>query len=409
MTNSAAAGAPPASGPALGCRRDDFRLRPGEPYLNCAYMGPLPRRAEEAGVAALARKRHPSDVTAPDAFWECDRLRASFAELLGADEPERVAIQPGVSYGVATAARNLPVERGQNVVLTHEQFPGNVYAWRRLAGERGAELRAVGPTEPRSAGPPARPRGRGASWNERLLEAIDDRTAVVSVPHVHWTDGTRFDLAAIGARCREVGAALVVDGTQSIGALPFDVSEIQPDAVVCAAYKWLLGPYSLALAWYGPRFDDGVPLEETWIAREGSRDFQGLVDYRDEYDAGAVRYDVAERSNFFLLPIAEASLELLRAWGPDRIQAYCRELGRGLIDEAMELGFSVEEEEWRAAHLFGLRMPPAVDLGALRDRLAARKIAVSLRGSALRVSPNVYNDDEDMEALAGVLREVTGR
>src|SRR5690606_32197972 len=281
----------------LSCRRADFRLRPGAPYLNCAYMGTLPRRSEEAGVAALARKRHPTDIGAPDAFWESDGLRAAFARLVGASDPARVAIQPGVSYGIATAARNLPVARGQNLVLTHEQFPGNVYAWRRLAAESEAELRSVGPPEPGmgSAMPAGAATGRGAVWNERMLEAIDSDTAVVAVPHVHWTDGTLFDLAAIGRRCREVGAALVVDGTQSIGALPCDLAEVRPDALVCAAYKWLLGPYSLSLSWYGPRFDDGVPIEETWIARENSHDFQRLVDYRDDYLPGAVRYDVAER------------------------------------------------------------------------------------------------------------------
>ena len=360
-------------------------------------MGPLPQVSEEAGVTALARKRHPADITAPDAFWESDGVRARFAALVNAADPTRVAIQPGVSYGVATAARNIGVEKGQNLVLTHEQFPGNVYAWHRLAAEHGAEVRAVSPGD-------ARPGERGSLWNQRLLEAIDAGTAVVAVPHVHWTDGTRFDLVEIGRRCREVGAALVVDGTQSVGALPFDVEEIRPDALICAAYKWLLGPYSLAFGWFGPRFDDGVPLEETWIAREDSQDFQRLVEYRDGYAPGAVRYDVAERSNFFLLPIAEKSLDLLLDWNPGRVQRYCRDLTGDFLEEASALGFGVEDERWRAGHLFGLRMPPSLDLGELRDRLAARDISVSLRGSALRVSPNVYNDAEDVQALADVLR-----
>lgn len=401
----------------LACRKADFQLRPDATYLNCAYMGPLPRVSEEAGVAALARKRHPTDIEPPDAFWESDRVRERFAGLVGVDDPMRVAIHPGVSYGVATAARNIPVEPGQNLVLTHEQFPGNVYAWRRVASERGAELRAVGPDAP--SGHPDAPSthegetgtraptgSRGARWNERLLEAIDSATAVVAVPHVHWTDGTRFDLEEIGRRCREVGAALVVDGTQSVGALPFDVGAVRPDALICAAYKWLLGPYSVAFSYFGPRFDDGTPLEETWIAREDSHQFQRLVEYRDGYAPGAVRYDVAERSNFFLLPIAEASLGLLREWGPGRIQDYCTDLVTPLVEEARTLGFGVEDARWRASHLFGLRMPAAVDLGELRDRLAERDIAVSLRGTALRVSPNVYNDAADVEALLEVLREV---
>lgn len=383
----------------LESQRDAFALPRDLHYLNCAYMGPLPRVAEAAGVRAIRRKSVPTRIVPPDAFWESDRLRELFARLVHVDEPSRIAIQPGVSYGVATAARNLLVESGQNIVITHEQFPGNVYSWRRLARESHAQLRAVTPVEGA---------GRGRSWNERLLESIDARTAVVSVPNVHWTDGTWFDLEAVGRRCRDVGAALIVDATQSVGALDFDVGRVQPDALVVATYKWLLGPYSLSLAYFGPRFDDGVPLEETWIARKNSSDFQNLVDYQDEYIGGAVRYDVAERSNFFLAPIAAASLELLLEWGPDRIQAYCRELTRGFLTEAGELGYSVEDEEWRASHLFGLRMPETVDLAGLRDALAERNVIASLRGSALRLSPNVYNDERDVEALLEVLKEAAG-
>ena len=127
---------------------------------------------------------------------------------------------------------------------------------------------------------------------------------MVAVPNVHWTDGTYFDLVEVGRRCRDVGAALVVDATQSVGALELDVGAVLPDALICATYKWLLGPYSLSFAYYGPRFDDGTPLEETWIARDNSQDFQQLVNYQQAYQPGAVRYDVSERSNFFLVPIA---------------------------------------------------------------------------------------------------------
>jgi selenocysteine lyase/cysteine desulfurase len=379
----------------LTCRRDEFQLARDYHYFNCAYMGPLPRASEEAGFEAIRKKRMPTAIVPPDAFWETDRLRELFAKLVGVSEPGRVAIQPGVSYGVATAARNLPVSAGQNLVLTQEQFPGNVYSWRRIAAESGAELRMVGPGGGEE---------RGRTWNERLLEAIDVKTALVAVPNVHWTDGTWFDLVAIGRRCREVGAALVVDATQSVGALPFDASAVRPDVLICAAYKWLLGPYSFSFAYFSERFDHGVPLEETWIARERSHDFQRLVDYQDAYLPGAVRYDVAERSNFFLAPIAKASLELLLEWRPERIQAYCRELTAGLLAEVRRLGYSVEAEEWRAHHLFGLRMPTSVDLAKLRDDLASRNVSASLRGSALRLSANVYNDETDIGVLAEVLR-----
>jgi selenocysteine lyase/cysteine desulfurase len=166
-----------------------------------------------------------------------------------------------------------------------------------------------------------------------------------------------------------------------------------------------LGPYTLSLAYFGSRFDDGTPLEETWIAREGSRDFQNLVHYQDGYQPGAVRYDAAERSNFFLAPIAQASLELILEWRPARIQEYCRALMRDFLTDVTALGYTVEEEAWRSSHLFGLRMPQSVDLAGLREALAARRVSASLRGTALRLSPNVYNDEHDVGVLLEVLRE----
>lgn len=383
----------------LDCQREAFGLPRDLHYLNCAYMGPLPRVTEDAGIEGIRRKRVPTGIHPNDFFETSDRLRRLFSDLVNAGDPTRVAVLPGVSYGVAVAARNLPVEAGQNVVLTHEQFPGNVHAWTRLARESGAEVRF--------ATPPAGNR-RGQAWNEALLGHIDAATAVVAVPHVHWTDGTRFDLVEVGRRCREVGAALVVDATQSVGALPFDVQAIQPDALIVAAYKWLLGPYAVGMGYFGPRFDDGTPLEETWIGRERSEDFQNLVTYRDGYQPGAVRYDVAERSNFALLPMAVASLELVTAWRPERIQAYCRDLTAGALEEAAGLGFTVEDERWRGSHLFGLRMPPGLDLAGLKEALERRKVVASLRGTALRLSPNVYNDEADLEALLEGLREAVG-
>jgi len=381
----------------LPCQRSAFSLPAGLHYLNCAYMAPIPRVVEQAGVEGVRRKRDPTSISALDFYEAGAEARKLFAGLVNAEGPERIALLPGAAYGVAVAARNLPVSAGQNIVLTHEQFPGNVYAWRRIAAERGAEVRVATP-------PPAGP-GRGRAWNERLLESIDDSTAVVAVPHVHWTDGTRFDLAAIGRRCRESGAALVVDATQSVGALPFDVREIRPDALIVATYKWLLGPYSYGLGYYSSRLDGGVPLEETWIGREDSEDFQHLVDYRDTYQPGAARYDVSEYSNFALLPMVVAALRLVAEWRPERIQAYCEALTEVPLREAAELGFTVEDAGWRGAHLFGLRMPPGLDLVGLRNALARRHVVASLRGSALRLSPNVYNDAGDLDALLEGLRE----
>lgn len=373
----------------MTCQKHAFSLYPGEHYLNCAYMSPLPRAVEAAGIAGIQRKRRPSLIAPADFFTEADRARALFGRLVHAPA-DRIAIIPAASYGLALVAQNIPLAPGRNVVVAHEQFPSNVHVWRSRCREHGAEMRVVAP-------PPDAERGR--RWSERLLDAIDASTAAVAIAHVHWTDGTRFDLEAIGARAREVGAALVVDGTQSVGALPFDVATVRPDALVTASYKWMMGPYSIGLAYLGPRFDSGMPLEETWIGRAGSQDFQGLADYSDDYQPGAARFDVGERSNFALLPMLNAAMELLLEWRPDSIQEYCRALTAPLIHRLRGEGFQLEDDAWRGAHLFGVRPPPGAELTAIKRRLDRRKVFVSLRGSALRISPNVYNDEADISAL----------
>lgn len=383
----------------LQCQREAFSLPPDLHYLNCAYMSPLPRVVEEEGIRGMVRKRDPSSLAPEDFFREAREVRQLFSCLVNAPDPDSVAIIPSVSYGIGIAAQNTLLTSGQNIVLLHEQFPGNVYGWRRLAWERGAQIRMVGPGDGEF-------RGRG--WNERILEAIDRDTGVVALAPVHWTDGTAFDLEAVGGRAREVGAALVVDGTQCVGALPFDVQELKPDALIVAGYKWLLGPYSIGVGYFGPRYVEGVPLEETWIAREGSQDFQTLVDYQDGYQPGAVRFDVGERSNFILVPMLAAALRLVLEWGPERIQAYAKELSQDLLEEAQSLGYTVEEAPYRVGHLFGIRMPPGVEMDRLKEALRAERVSTSLRGSALRISPHLYNDEEDVEALRRGLRAGVG-
>lgn len=384
----------------LPCQRYRFQLPPHLHYLNCAYMAPLAREVEEAGLRGMVRRRDPSKITADDFFVETDALRERFARLIGSSEPQRVAIIPAVSYGIATAARNVPVESGQNIVILGEQFPSNVYVWMRKARENGAELRVV---ERSAKGRPS----PGASWNRRLLRAIDRKTAVVATPVVHWADGTRFNVAAIGRRARAVGAAFVIDGTQSIGALPFDVEKVAPDALVVAAYKTLFGPYQSGLAWFGERFDEGVPLEEPWAGREGSDRFvAGRIEYVESYRPGALRYDVGERSNQIQVPMLNAALDMVLEWGPERVQEYCENLLEPFEEVFRETGFELEDRAWRAAHLFGLRSVRGLDADRAAASLRRAGVFVSVRGEAIRVAPQVYNDRADLDALAATLRSL---
>ncbi|MHB8766626.1 MAG: aminotransferase class V-fold PLP-dependent enzyme, partial [Deferrisomatales bacterium] len=234
---------------------------------------------------------------------------------------------------------------------------------------------------------------------------LDDRVAVAALPHCHWTDGSLVDLPRVAARCREAGAALVLDLTQSAGALPFSAAEVQPDFAVAAAYKWLLGPYSLGFLYVHPRHHGGRPLEHNWITREASEDFAGLVNYRDGYQPGARRFDMGERSNFGLMPMAVAALEQLLAWGVESVAETLAGVTAELARRALGLGLRVLPARLRAPHFLGLRFPGGVPPG-LAENLARERVFVSVRGDSVRVSPHLHVSAEDLDRLFAVLRAV---
>jgi len=381
----------------LHCQRDAFQLPEDAHYLNCAYMSPLMRSVEDAGVVGIRQKRNPAGIRPADFFDEVNRVRGLFAQLIQAGDDTRVAVVPSSSYGLTAAARNLPLASGQSVVVAAGQMPSNVYCWRRVAAERHGTVHTV-----------AAPAAGDTTFTEAIIDAIDERTAVVALGTVHWFDGRRFDIEAIADRARAVGANLVLDGTQSIGAVPFDVERIRPAAIVASCYKWLLGPYSVTLAWYGPEMDDGVPLEETWLARPESDDFSRLAEYRDDFKPGAARYDVGETSNFALMPMVRAGLEQLVEWSVEEVTAYCGRLTDEVVRAAERLGYAVANPQERSPHIVGIRLRSDAQGAVLRESLAARNVQVSIRGDAVRVSPYVYNDGEDVSALVGALEAAAG-
>jgi selenocysteine lyase/cysteine desulfurase len=379
----------------LTCKYAKFSLPKALTYLNCAYMSPLLKSVEKAGVRGVRLKRNPAAIRPEDFFTTTSLLKNEFARLINVADADRISIIPSASYGLATVTKNLKISKGQHVLVAAEQFPSNYYPWQTACAEVGAELKVVSP--------PKDFKDRGKKWNERVLESITGDTRAVAIAHSHWTDGTVFNLEAIRKRTSEVGALLVVDGTQSVGALPFDTAKIKPDALICAAYKWLFGPYSIGLAYYGEYFNDGKPIEENWIHRRDSENFSRLVNYESHYQPGASRFGVGEHSNFVLVPMALKAIEQINRWGAANIQEYCKIITEPAIERLRAKGFLLEELPYRSSHLFGVRHEKGLDPEKVRQKLDKFKVQVSVRGSAIRVSPNVYNDEQDLSRLIKVL------
>ncbi|GAB4025208.1 aminotransferase class V-fold PLP-dependent enzyme [Spirosoma gilvum] len=385
----------------LQSQKDQFSLPPTIHYLNCATKAPFSRAVEQAGHTALSQQTNPFGLKPDEFFTGAVRVRALFSKLIHNSDPERIAVIPSVSYGMAVVAHNLHrkpgIRAGQKLVLISDEFPSDVYAWSRVSAELGLTITTI----PMPAEFP-----KGELWNQRLLDAIDADTAMVVVPPAHWMYGIRFDLEAISQRARDVGAWLVIDGTQAIGALPFDLEAVQPDALICAGYKWLMGPYSLGLAYFGPAFDEGIPLEEGWMNRLDSNQFHRLMDYQPQYRSKAYRYNVGEHTHFLQMPMLEAALTQLIDWQPARIQDYTKNLLADAWPILEKLGCQIEPENGsrgRSHHLVGLWLTEQADPMTIQQALLKKNVSVSARSRVLRIAPHVYNDANDVDALVDVL------
>jgi len=379
----------------MKCQRKRFNLPKDATYLNGAYMSPLLKSVEEVGIKALKLKNNPAQIKASDFFDPVDATRKAIAQLINTKKWERIAIVPSVSYGIANAAYNIDYKKNDEILMVGEQFPSNYYVWRTVGAHTGCKLKVIEAPETNIS--------RGQKWNQQILNNINPKTKVISIPMVHWADGTIFDLVKIRKAASKNNALLIIDGTQSVGALPFDIKRIKPDALVCGAYKWLMGPYSTGFAYYGKYFSQGAPMEESWMIRKDSQNFSALVNYQKDYREGAIRYDVGQTANFNLLPMMHRGISQLLKWKPEKIQEYTRAITAETINELTEAGFWIEDEAYRASHLFGVRPPFGTDTKKLKKRLAKKKISVSFRSDSIRVSPGVYNKAKDMKRLKKVL------
>ena len=379
----------------LSLQADKFELPGNVHYLNGAFMSPQLKSITQVGLDSVQKKILPYKMAVDDFFDGPQNIRQEFSKLINNKEPNRIALVPSVSYGMANIVANVDF-KDKEVLVAGEQFPSNVLPWMSATKHNGGKLVVIDP--------PLTIENRGTIWNDRILEAIKTNTTLVAISQAHWADGTLFNIKEIRKRTNDVGALLIIDGTQSVGAYAFDIEEIKPDALICAGYKWLLGAYGLGVAYYGEYFDDAHPVEDNWINRLNSEDFTGLVEYEENYQPGALRFNVGEQSNFVLVPMLTEALRQINEWQPEQIQEYCNSIVEEPILRLRSAGFWIEEENWRTSHLFGIRHE-SMPLEKIKTALMEKNIFVSYRGSAIRVSPYVHNTIDDMNLLADTLIE----
>jgi selenocysteine lyase/cysteine desulfurase len=376
----------------LPSQRSEFDVPDDVAYFNSAYMSPQLNASRDRLLAAAREKSHPWKCFAVDFFDDADTIRHLCAGIFGGDA-DGYAVVPAASYGLSAAARAVEpqLQSGDRILVMAEEFPSNVLPWRRTAQETGAALLTV----------PVPPDG---NWTQAILDRIDASVKVVALAACHWTNGALIDLAPIGRACRVAGSVLVVDASQSLGAMPFSIEEVRPDFLVAAAYKWLLCPYGFTLMYVSEAWRDARPLEESWLAREHAEDFPNLANYSDVYMPGARRFDVGEKCTA-VLPGAIAALEQIAAWGVDNVAATLSSTNATIAVHLQQLGFQLPPPAQRCPHMLGAVLPHSYK-GQMVAALKGRGIYISQRANALRFAPHLHVSGHDVSRLMQALDEL---
>ena len=376
----------------IKCQKHLFNLDPSEYYLNCAYKSPLLKKGELLAINAIKKERNPSYLKPNNYFEISEEIRTEFSKIIKSHKSE-VAIMPSSSYGFANVFNNIRIH-GNKAIVVENEFPSGYFSVKKWCSENNIQLDII-----------ERNNLSAKDWNKKIIDSIDSNTSVVLISSVHWTNGTKFDLREIGEKCKINNTYFIVDGTQSVGAMAIDVKDFKIDALICAGYKWLFGPYSMALGYFSEKFYNGIPIEESWMNRTNAQEFSNLTEYDSEYKPMAGRYNVGETTNFILSPIMLNGLKQINSWGISNIESYCKKLSKIVISELSPLGVVFENENYLTYHLFSLGLPNHLNLLSFKKILEEKKIRVSVRGPSLRVSFNVFNDENDINKLVETVKE----
>jgi selenocysteine lyase/cysteine desulfurase len=381
----------------LPCQRALFDMPRDICFFNAASWSPLPRAVQEAGRAAVTRKGQPWKLPGDFASGQHERARKAAAALIGAN-PDDVALISSVGYGVSTAAKVLPIARGSRVLVLENDHTSPVLEWVGRAAAGGFTVETV--KQPADG-----------DWTSAVLEAIDRKgalpLALASISSVHWSDGGALDIARIAAALRTQGAAFLVDATHDVGVRPIDVKALDPDFLIFPTYKWVLGPYGRAFMYVARRWQDGVPLEQTAAARKAVS-AEDTIYFRDlSYRDTARRYDMGERDHFISLEMAAVGMEMMAGWGNAAISGRLSMLTARLADGLGNLGVGLPDAKRRAPHILSVAFPKGMDPD-LPQKLAAENVHAAPRLGRLRISPHVYNDEQDVDRFVDVFRQLAG-
>ncbi|HAX26116.1 MAG TPA: hypothetical protein DCX80_13930 [Chloroflexi bacterium] len=368
--------------------RDEFPMTGEWSYLNHAAYGPFPRRTVEAV------KRWADEFSSPseDFFSRRRSTPEETAELvagLAGTRGDMVAWVPSLADGMNLLANGLTWKQGDNVLIPADEFPSVVYPFLNLQ-RFGVEIRVV-------------PRNAEGRTDPRLIEAaMDDRTRALAISHVEYMDGFRNDLVALGGLCRERGIELFVDATQSLAAQPVDLVGTGVTAIASHGYKWLMAGFGVGVVIFA---EDAIErIGVTYAGRLSVKSDYEDHDYALAWRDGAARFQTGGL-NVLGLTALHASLSLITQAGPAWSAAHTLALTNRLAEGVDEKGYDVvsDMDPNHRSQILTFTSGDHVRDGQLVEELEKARVAVTLRGRGVRVSPYFYNTDEDIDRLLRAL------
>lgn len=374
-------------------RREEFpELSPG--YLNAAAFTPQPLRSRRAVEEVHALRADPRGLSDPDLIGMLGRARTAVADLIAATETE-VALAWNTSFGINLAARSLPIPEGSTIVVSDGEFPANVYPWMAAPGAR---LEIV-PAD-----------SLGLPDEARLMERLErGDVSVLALSSVQFATGYRADIARFGRFCRERGIHFVVDGIQSVGQVPIDVSAMHIDLLAAGGHKWLCGPFGTGFVYVrNDLLEQLEPVLVGWTGMTASADIGSLTDYQWGLRPDARRFEVATLPFHDFAGFA-ASLELLMEVGVERIEAHLRRLLGPVVQwlrEADGVELVTPHDPARSAGILAFRTPGIESVAAA---LQGAGIVCGQREGALRLAPHLYSTEAEMGTVLEVLEACRAR
>jgi selenocysteine lyase/cysteine desulfurase len=357
-------------------------------YLNFAGHAAIPRVALNSVQASVAAKRRPHIVDDQSFFSVARGLRQTLATLIGASQDD-IALTSGAGAGLATIAYALKWSAGDEVIIAGGEFPAHYATWKPMEAREGIKVQITHAQDQ-------------FIQSGDLIAAMTPRTRVISVSHVRFDDGSILDASSLAAACKSNGTLLVLDVSQSCGAIPMDVRSLGADFIVCAGYKYLLSPWGTGFLWAKPENADLLrPGPYNWL----SQDVESFarLNYVDPRPARTLsRWDAAEATSIynFNLTVMEASLKFVLNATPTLIHDHNQSLINYFFERLPD-GYGLASPR-QASHrgVFGcIEVGSRSNAESLYQTLRDERFVIALREGRIRIAPHLLNSTQDIDRL----------